>query len=60
MLITLDADALGDELKWERSRDGDLFPHLYAALATAAALKVSALRSDDSGVPIVPEEFRQC
>lgn len=29
MLIALDADAAGDALKWEVSRGGDLFPHLY-------------------------------
>ena len=33
VLITLDADALGDALRWEPSRDGDLFPHLYGAAA---------------------------
>ena len=60
VLITLDADALGDKLKWEPSRDGDLFPHLYAALPAAAAREVRALRLDDSGVPIVPEDLRQC
>jgi uncharacterized protein (DUF952 family) len=27
--LTLDADALGDELKWEGSRGGQYFPHLY-------------------------------
>lgn len=29
VLAALDADALGDRLKWEVSRGGDLFPHLY-------------------------------
>src|SRR5262249_18934359 len=33
-----DADALGDALKWELSRDGDLFPHLYGELPLAAVL----------------------
>jgi uncharacterized protein (DUF952 family) len=59
VLITLDADALGEKLKWERARDGDLFPHLYAELPTSAALKVRGL-SCNGGVPIVPEEGRQC
>lgn len=35
ILATLDADALGDALKWEVSRGGDLFPHLYAPLRLA-------------------------
>ncbi len=32
MLLALDADALGDALKWEPSRGGALFPHLYRVL----------------------------
>ena len=28
-LLAFDADALGDALKWEVSRGGDKFPHLY-------------------------------
>jgi uncharacterized protein (DUF952 family) len=38
MLIAVDADALGDALKWELSRGGDLFPHLYGELPLAAVL----------------------
>lgn len=33
MLLALDSDALGDELKWEPSRGGALFPHLYRVLS---------------------------
>jgi uncharacterized protein (DUF952 family) len=36
MLIAVDGDALGSALKWEPSRGGALFPHLYAALPLAA------------------------
>ena len=32
MLLHVDADALGPALKWEPSRGGALFPHLYAEL----------------------------
>ena len=32
VLLALDADTLGDTLKWESSRGGDLFPHLYRDL----------------------------
>jgi uncharacterized protein (DUF952 family) len=35
-LLAVDADALGGALKWEVSRGGDLFPHLYGALPLAA------------------------
>ena len=30
--LVLDADGLGDDLRWEVSRGGALFPHLYRVL----------------------------
>ncbi len=38
MLLALDADALGDDLKWEPSRGGALFPHLYRAMVSGDVL----------------------
>jgi len=35
MLVAVDAEALGRELRWEPSRGGALFPHLYGALPLA-------------------------
>ena len=32
LLIAVEGDKLGDTLKWEPSRGGALFPHLYGAL----------------------------
>ena len=32
MLLAIDSDRLGDALKWEPSRGGALFPHLYRPL----------------------------
>jgi uncharacterized protein (DUF952 family) len=43
MLVMVDADRLGSSLKWEPSRGGALFPHLYAPLDTSAAAWVQAL-----------------
>src|SRR5580704_17746417 len=37
-LAAVDAEALGDRLRWEPSRGGALFPHLYAALPMSAVL----------------------
>jgi uncharacterized protein (DUF952 family) len=36
VLVALDADAL-DAVKWEPSRGGELFPHLYGPLPVSAA-----------------------
>ena len=49
VLVTVDAGALGPELKWEPSRGGDLFPHLYGALPASAARSVSPLPLTDEG-----------
>jgi uncharacterized protein (DUF952 family) len=37
-LVAIDAEALGDDLRWEPSRGGALFPHLYAALPMSAVV----------------------
>ena len=38
MLLALNADILGDSLKWEPSRGGALFPHLYRELRISDVL----------------------
>ncbi|TCP60239.1 uncharacterized protein (DUF952 family) [Rhodovulum bhavnagarense] len=35
VLVAVTADALGDALKWETSRGGALFPHLYREMRVA-------------------------
>src|ERR1700722_10755026 len=37
-LAAIDADALGDDLRWEPSRGGALFPHLHAPLPMSAVV----------------------
>ena len=59
LLIAIDADALGAALKWEPSRGGDLFPHLYGTLATSAELWVKPLPRDSGGQHILPPEVRR-
>src|SRR5690606_23062427 len=54
VLVAVDAAALGDDLKWEPSRGGVLFPHLYGPLPLAAVRSVQALPLDDDGRPAVP------
>ena len=43
LLISVDGARLGDALKWEPSRGGALFPHLYGELALSAVTKVEPL-----------------
>jgi uncharacterized protein (DUF952 family) len=37
-MLTVDGAPLGDDLRWEPSRGGDLFPHLYAPLPVSAVV----------------------
>lgn len=57
VLVTVDADALGDKLKWEPSRGGALFPHLYGELPLASVLRLDALPLDDNGRHRFPEDL---
>lgn len=43
LLAACDAEALGAALRWEPSRGGALFPHLYRSLRTDEALWVKPL-----------------
>jgi len=43
VLLSVAAAALGPALKWEASRGGALFPHLYGALPVAAVRRVDEL-----------------
>lgn len=55
MLVAVDADRLGDALKWEVSRGGALFPHLYADLPVSAVLGVEPLPLGADGRHVFPE-----
>jgi uncharacterized protein (DUF952 family) len=54
-LIAVDADALGDALRWEPSRNEELFPHLYGELDLGAVTDVLDLRARSDGNHDVPE-----
>lgn len=49
VLVAIDPQTLGEPLKWEVSRGGALFPHLYAPLATADAVWIKPLVLDAQG-----------
>ena len=55
MLLTVEADDLGEALKWEASRGGALFPHLFRALRADEVLAERGLELDADGVPILGE-----
>uniref|UniRef100_B0T5G6 Dihydroorotate dehydrogenase n=1 Tax=Caulobacter sp. (strain K31) TaxID=366602 RepID=B0T5G6_CAUSK len=55
LLLTVEADDLGEALKWEASRGGALFPHLFRALRVDEVAAERALELDADGVPILGE-----
>lgn len=46
-LLAIEADTLGDDLRWEVSRGDALFPHLYRALRLADVVWHKPLTPDD-------------
>jgi len=60
VVVAFDPKSLGDRLKWEPSRGGELFPHLYDRLDPALALWVEPMPLDSEGMPIMPEGAKIC
>lgn len=56
LLIEFRAGDLGHALKWEPSRGGALFPHLYGPLPAEAALREWPLPLDEGGLPMLPKD----
>lgn len=54
LLVQVDAGRLGGNLKWEPSRGGALFPHLYGELDIGAATKVYPLPLGGDGAHVFP------
>jgi len=54
VLVAVEAEELGDALKWETSRRGAVFPHLYGTLPLTAVRWVKPLRLDDDGRHVLP------
>ena len=54
LLVAVDATVFGEALKWEASRGGDLFPHLYADLPLDAVLWERPLALGDDGLHVFP------
>jgi uncharacterized protein (DUF952 family) len=54
-LIEVDADALGERLRWEPSRQNELFPHLHGELDLGAVTGVRELPVRSDGSHDIPE-----
>jgi uncharacterized protein (DUF952 family) len=54
-LIAVDAAALGEALRLEPSRNGELFPHLYGELDLGAVTGVFDMHARSDGTHDIPE-----
>lgn len=55
VLVAVDADELGEALKYEVSRGGDLFPHLYGPLPLSAVRWTKQLPAGADGRHAFPD-----
>lgn len=53
-LIAFDSRSFGESLRWEPSRGGALFPHLYAPLPLSAAVWRAEIPLDADGRHVFP------
>lgn len=54
LLLYVDTVSLGDRLRWEVSRGGALFPHLYGELPLASVTKIEPLPMGPNGLRLFP------
>ncbi|WP_322965934.1 DUF952 domain-containing protein [Sphingomonas fuzhouensis] len=50
----VDLEAMGEAVKWEESRGGQLFPHLYAPLPLVAVIAYGPMERDEDGSVRLP------
>ena len=56
VLVSVDSRDFGVDLKWEKSRGGDYFPHVYATVREYNISSIWPLDEFDAdGVPLAPE-----
>ncbi|MBN3536498.1 DUF952 domain-containing protein [Sphingomonas pseudosanguinis] len=53
-IAAVDLEAMGEAAKWEESRGGQLFPHLYADLPLTAVIAYGPMKRDDDGTVRLP------
>jgi uncharacterized protein (DUF952 family) len=54
-LLSVDEATLGDDLRWEKSRGDQLFPHLYRALKMADIVTCQPIRLMEDGTHLLPD-----
>lgn len=60
LLVAFDKQCFGSALRYEPSRGGDLFPHLYSALQTSFAVWATPIRLQSDGSIDCDRELFSC
>lgn len=58
-LLEYIAEEMGSPVRWEESRGGQLFPHLYSTLRIDGAKRIWTLTLGPEGVPELPADIDQ-
>ena len=53
-VAAIDLEALGDVVKWEESRGGQLFPHIYGRMPLEVVIAYGPLERADDGTVKLP------
>ena len=56
-LLLVAVDPAGLDIRYEESRNGQMFPHLFSDLPVSAAVNVQPISMDADGVPIITADM---
>ncbi|HEY1933857.1 MAG TPA: DUF952 domain-containing protein [Acetobacteraceae bacterium] len=57
ILVAVDLSRLGDTVRWEPARGGELFPHIYGRLPVEAVVAMAALEREADGTVRLPVQL---
>lgn len=57
IVLEIAADRIRAALRWEPSRDGALFPHLYGVLSLDAVVRTISIPSSDACASLTPSQL---
>jgi uncharacterized protein (DUF952 family) len=60
VLIAFEADALAPTIKWEPSRNDELFPHVYGIIPVVKAMWERPLVDEENGIARIDEKWFAC
>jgi uncharacterized protein (DUF952 family) len=56
VLAEFDAEDFDLDLKWEKGRGGEMFPHVYGVVRASQARAIWPLDMGENGAPLAPDE----